>query len=136
MAATLVRTGDFSRSRPFTTALQSVLRHSNFLRSIQFTIPDPRSYTARERTATVIEAVRNEVAKAAPDARFLVITHPEMEAATGPLRSMLEARGIEVLSLTHVYDGSDPRYHISPVNWHPSAAADAVIGKFLAEHVP
>ena len=134
-AATLVRAGDFNRSRPLTTVVQSALHNSNFLRAIRFTIPDPRSRASRERTATVLEAVRDEAAKAAPGARFVVLMHPGMEAATGPLRGMLEARGIEVLSLSGVYEGADPRYHVSRFNLHPSAAAHAVIGKLLAEHL-
>jgi hypothetical protein len=134
-ADTLIRVGTLNVSRPLTTILQSVLARSNFVRAVGFTFPDPTSETALRRTAAVLEALRDEVARVAPGARFVVAMHMNTERVLGPVRGWLESRGIEVISLKKLYDASDPRYIISEFNHHPSAAAQALIGRALAERL-
>jgi len=131
----VLTSGDFVHGRPLTTLLYHFWNESNLAAASGVDLP-PRYWDEHYRlTAKILAESGRRLARQVPLQGFHVIlaqayNAPQREVLDR-MRAALTREGVPVLDYSRLLDASDPRYRLSDVDYHNSAAANRAMATQL-----
>ena len=131
----LLASGDFVHGRPLTTLLYHGWNHSNLAGASGVELPPRYSERHYRLTAKVLAEGARQLARQVRLNSFHVIlaqayNAPQLEVLDR-MRVALAREGVPVLDYSRLLDPRDPRYRVSDVDYHYSAAANQALAAQL-----
>jgi len=132
----VLTSGDFVHGRPLTTLLYHFWNESNLAAASGVDLPPRYSDEHYRLTARILAESGRRLARQVPLQGFHVIlaqayNAPQREVLDR-MRAALTRENVPVLDYSRLLDGSDPRYRLSDVDYHNSAAANRAMAARLA----
>jgi len=132
----VLASGDFVHGRPLTTLLYHFWNESNLAAASGVDLPPRYSDEHYRLTARILAESGRGLARQVPLQGFHVIlaqayNAPQREVLDR-MRAALTREGVPVLDYSRLLDASDPRYRLSDVDYHNSAAANRAMAAQLA----
>ena len=132
----VLTSGDFVHGRPLTTLLYHFWNESNLAAASGVDLPPRYSDEHYRLTARILAESGRRLARQVPLQGFHVIlaqayNAPQREVLDR-MRAALTRERVPVLDYSRLLDASDPRYRLSDVDYHNSAAANRALATQLA----
>jgi hypothetical protein len=130
----LVRKGDFTSGRPWTTRFYNLIGRSAIIRFFKINFPLRITEDHIRLTCRVIEESRDLYREAFGNDNFYVVFYPGARYA-GRLKPYLEKAGIRYVDYAHLFDRTDKRYVLSESDTHPTPFAHKTIAGQLVKDI-